>query len=296
MLYVGTMPQPKGTTTASFAGQTTYNTDSKETFINITQMGGQSLSLSDTRVLITVNGGQYGDYSLADGGLLHDWVPGMMWSKHFTSITQTDEVKALIYQKSVGDVIWQGLVSDTDVTRMPVISNKGMWDGGYVYNSPIFNGSMVRFFVLFAATQDIQYLNSSTVRMDGSSIGYSSSLAFMKDPANQFMFYTASFYTTSYSWTGQRVSFTFTTSDGRAGPIVYSTLNVLANPGSQTGAGNNVDPTPKMMVNALNSYAIFEYNDWAVKQVQRHAQDQLLHGTEGGLRRRQPIVAQLQGR
>jgi hypothetical protein len=266
MLYVGTMPQPKGTTTASFAGQTTYNTDSKETFINITQMGGQSLSLSDTRVLITVNGGQYGDYSLADGGLLHDWVPGMMWSKHFTSITQTDEVKALIYQKSVGDVIWQGLVSDTDVTRMPVISNKGMWDGGYVYNSPIFNGSMVRFFVLFAATQDIQYLNSSTVRMDGSSIGYSSSLAFMKDPANQFMFYTASFYTTSYSWTGQRVSFTFTTSDGRAGPIVYSTLNVLANPGSQTGAGNNVDPTPKMMVNALNSYAIFEYNDWAVNK------------------------------
>jgi hypothetical protein len=266
MLFVGTMPQPKGTTNTSFAGQTTYNTNSTWTFVNVTQMGGQSLDKSDTRVIITVNGGQLGDYSLAQGGLTQNWATGMTWCLARDGIAQGANVQALIYQRSVGDVIWQGSVSDADAMRMPVIANKGMWDGNYVYNSPIFNGSLVKFFVLFASTQDIQYLDTSTVRMDGSAIGLSDSLVLTKDPNNQFMYYSASYYTAAYSWTGQRVSFTFATTDSRAGPIVYSTLNVLANPSGNSGGGNNVDPTPKMMINAMNGYAIFEYNDWAVNK------------------------------
>jgi hypothetical protein len=266
MFFVGTLPQPKGTTSTSFAGETKYNIASGFTFINITQMGGQQLDKTDTRVLITVDGGQLGDYSLAQGNLYQDWAPGMTWSLTRNGIPQSSIVQALIYQKSVGDVIWQGSVSNADSLRMPVISNKGIWDGYYVYNSPIFNGSLVRFFVLFASTQDIQYLNTASVTMDGTAIGMPSNLPLTKDASNQFRYYSATYYTASNGWTGQRVSFTYNTTDGRSGPVVYSTLNILQNPSGNSGGGNNVDPTPKMMVNAMNGYAIFEYNDWAVNR------------------------------
>jgi FlaG/FlaF family flagellin (archaellin) len=264
MLYVGTMPQPKGTTSTSFAGQTTYNDVSGTTFINITQMGGQQLDKSDTMVIITVDGSQLGPFTLAQGQLYQNWAPGLTWAYSQPGIAQTANVQALIYQKSVGDVIWQGSVSDSDAARMPVISNKGMWDGNYVYNSPIFNNQTVHFFVLFASTQDIEYLDTSSVTMDGSSIGLSSSIHLVKDPSNQFMYYTSTTYTSQYVWTGHRVSFTFTTTDARDGPVVYSVLNVLANPSGETGGGNNVNPTPNMWVNAMNGYAIFEYTDWLI--------------------------------
>jgi FlaG/FlaF family flagellin (archaellin) len=259
MFFVGTMPQPKGTTTTSFAGETTYN--NPDTYVNITQMGGQRLSNSDTRILLTVDGGQQGDYSLNDGGMNgQDWVPGLTWTKKITGIGQYANIQALIYQRSVGDVIWQGAVSDSDAMKMPVIASKGIWDGAYVYNTPIFNGSSVKFYVLFASTQDIQYLDTSSVVMDGSSIGLGA-VRLYKDASNQFLYYSNAFYVTSYAWTGQRVSFTFSTTLGTPGPVVYSTLNILPNP-SQSGGGNNVNPTPNMWVNAMNGYAIFEYNDW----------------------------------
>jgi hypothetical protein len=269
MFYVATMPQPKGSTSASFKGESAFYTSSGLTYavVNITQMGGQALPGSDTRVMLMVDGTSR-DLSLAQGNVSRDWVPGVTWSCTVSVKSATVSIHGIIYQKSVGDVIWQGSVSDTTPSNVPTVLNRGLWDKYTTYNSPIFSGTTVRFFVTFAAGNSFSYLDTKSVRMDSMTLGLGS-IVLRQSATGSLQFNSTADITAQLAWTGKKVAFyyNYTTSPGlNATMVSYATLQVLVNPNNNNGGsvnGTNENPTPQMLVNGLNGFGVFDYDTWS---------------------------------
>lgn len=119
MFYVSAMPQPSGTTITDFRGSVDFNNKTSVSFINITHMGGESLSFEETRVVILFNDIQKGDYSLANGRLTSNWVVGGVWSIQCVGVHYGDVVRALVYQRNVGDVIWGNTLGYRENNPLP---------------------------------------------------------------------------------------------------------------------------------------------------------------------------------
>ena len=273
-LYVGTMPQPKGSTSTSFSGQSVLLSNGNA-IVNITQMGGQVLDKGDTYVLLTAGGATFGPFTLAQGEIFQDWAPGLTWTRTVNVGSTSSGLQATIYQQSVGDVIWQGMVSDASPSSIPTIISRGIWDGYGTYNSPIYISTPVHFYVRFSPSQAMGNLDIYSVKVDVSKI-VSATDPQEKDlivsPTNMFFYETDTDTTALLAWSGKTVTFSFdyytTTDHSPTGPTqkiyVPATLQVLKNSnGNGNGNGTNSgNPPQNINYSALQGFNIFEKADW----------------------------------
>ena len=249
-LYVGTMPQPKGETATSFAGQSVI-LNNGDAIVNITQMGGQVLDKGDTRILITAAGYTYGPYTLADGGIDQNWAPGLVWTKTVNVASSTSGIQATIFLQSVGNVIWQSMVSDVSPSNIPIIISRGIWDGYGTYNSPIYSSTPVHFYVRFSPSQSMSYLVPNSVNVDLTSIASGTvptEMELVQSPNDMFFYETDIDTQALLAWSGKTVTFSFEyfTDAGHTSTqkvLVPSTLQVLKNSnGNGNGGGNSGNP------------------------------------------------------
>jgi flagellin-like protein len=200
MFFVINMPSPQGETISDFKAQT--GVSGSNFFINITHVGGQTLTNDSTGIYLFRDGAPTALYITSSSpGIGANWSIGSVW-RYVTQYSPNMEISVMITNKQTNNIVWQSDLVTSTAKTPPILENRGL------NPSPSYNGSQVVFYVVIRdlnGMSDISRVYVTTYNLTGVDNGIISLTDLDGDGR-----YTSASYTASTQWNGQMVVFTAT--------------------------------------------------------------------------------------
>ncbi len=194
MWFVTSMPTPDENVHTDFSA--TLDIDNSTAIINITHKGGQTLKDFRTNIYLFVDN-EPNTLNLSDGNVGEKWETGQTWRYTYnkTNVSAYTPINMMIVDIEANSLVWESILNGQQGDFAPIIRSRGMT------KSPAYDGDTLRFYANIIDPDGD--LNTSSVKLNASSIGLSSSVI-MSDANNDSIFVSPE-YTAKAEWNGKHL-------------------------------------------------------------------------------------------